>query len=71
MRSSDFVSSSVELMRLRRLIPPLLERYLAEVRWRPADVDHFVFHQPSESVLRHIVVMGGAARGGGVYPQRN
>jgi 3-oxoacyl-[acyl-carrier-protein] synthase-3 len=49
------ISSSVELMRLRRLIPPLLQEYLAAVHWKPADVDHFVFHQPSELVLRQIL----------------
>ena len=65
------VSSSVELMRLRRLIPPLLERYLAEVRWQPAEVDHFVFHQPSESVLRHILENVGADPGRAVYSHRN
>ena len=49
------ISSSVELMRLRKLIPPLLREYLAAVHWKPGDVDHFVFHQPSESVLRQIL----------------
>jgi 3-oxoacyl-[acyl-carrier-protein] synthase-3 len=37
------------------LVPGLLERYLADIGWRPAEVDHYVFHQPSESVLRHIL----------------
>lgn len=65
------VSSSVELMRLRKLIPPILERYLAEAGWKAADVDHFVFHQPSESVLRHILEHVGADPGRAVYSHRN
>jgi 3-oxoacyl-[acyl-carrier-protein] synthase-3 len=65
------VSSSVELMRLRKLIPPLLERYLADVGWKASDVDHFVFHQPSESVLRHILETVGADPGKAVYSHHN
>jgi 3-oxoacyl-[acyl-carrier-protein] synthase-3 len=54
------ISSSVELMRLRKLIPPLLAADLAANGWTPADVDHFVFHQPSETVLRQIIEDVGA-----------
>jgi 3-oxoacyl-[acyl-carrier-protein] synthase-3 len=61
------VSSSVELMRLRKLIPPVLRQYLAAVHWAPADVDHFVLHQPSETVLRQILEDIGADPGKAVY----
>ncbi len=48
-------SSSAELMRLRKLIPPVLTRFLAQVGWSPNQVDHYVLHQPSESVIRQIL----------------
>lgn len=57
------VSSSVELMRLRRLIPPLLKRQLDVAGWKASEVDHFVFHQPSEQVIRQILQdVGGDPR---------
>ncbi len=62
-----FVSSSVELMRLGKLIPPLLVRDLAAVGWAPRDVDHFIFHQPSEIMVRRILEDIGADPARGVY----
>jgi 3-oxoacyl-[acyl-carrier-protein] synthase-3 len=62
-----FVSSSVELMRLGKLIPALLARDLAAVGWKPADVDHFIFHQPSEIMVRKILEDLGADPTRGVY----
>lgn len=62
-----FVSSSVELMRLGKLIPPLLTEDLARVGWTPADVDHYVFHQPSEIMVRKILEDSGADPKKGVY----
>lgn len=53
-------SSSFQLMRLRTLIPPVLERYLQQVGWSPGEVDHFIIHQPGEAVLRHILEKVGA-----------
>lgn len=61
------ISSSVELMRLGKLIPPLLTQHLAEVGWSPTDVDHFVFHQPSELMVRKIIEDIGADPDRGVY----
>ena len=61
------VSSSSELMRLRTLIPPLLDRFLARVGWSPAQVDHFVFHQPSEAEIRHVLTLAGADPERAVY----
>ncbi|MEO8177271.1 MAG: 3-oxoacyl-[acyl-carrier-protein] synthase III C-terminal domain-containing protein [Deltaproteobacteria bacterium] len=62
-----FFSSSVELMRLGKLIPPLLQRDLASVGWKPTDVDHFVFHQPSEIMVRSIITDLGADPARAVY----
>jgi 3-oxoacyl-[acyl-carrier-protein] synthase-3 len=62
-----FFSSSVELMRLGRLIPKLIESDLAAVGWKPGDVDHFVFHQPSEIMVRKIVEDTGADPARAVY----
>lgn len=61
------ISSSVELMRLGKLIPPLLKDHLAAVGWAPAEVDHFVFHQPSEIMVRKIIEDIGADPERGVY----
>ena len=60
-------SSSVELMRLRRLIPPLLARYLTQVGWSAEEVDHFVFHQPSENEIRQILTRLGADPNRAIY----
>jgi 3-oxoacyl-[acyl-carrier-protein] synthase-3 len=54
-------------MRLRRLIPPVLKRYLAAVGWSAADVDHWVVHQPSETVLHHILQDIGADPDKAIY----
>lgn len=62
-----FVSSSVELMRLGKLIPPWLREILAAVGWTPQDVDHFVFHQPNEVMVRKIIEDTGADPSKGVY----
>jgi 3-oxoacyl-[acyl-carrier-protein] synthase III len=50
-----FFSSSVELMRLGKSIPPWLQEMMARIGWRPDQVDHFVLHQPSEEMVRKIV----------------
>jgi len=62
-----FTSSSVELMRLGRLIPPLLEQRIAAMGWQPNDVDHYVLHQPSEIMVRKILTDIGADPERGVY----
>ena len=63
-------SSSFKLMRLRRLIPPLLIEDLARVHWSPSDVDHFVTHQPSEEEMRQIFTRIGADPERAVYSHR-
>jgi 3-oxoacyl-[acyl-carrier-protein] synthase III len=62
-----FFSSSVELMRLGKLIPALVQRDIAAVGWTPGDVDHFIFHQPSEIMVRKIVEDVGADPARAVY----
>lgn len=60
-------SSSVELMRLGKVIPPRLQRILQRLEWDPSAVDHFVFHQPSETMVRRIIENTGADPAKGVY----
>jgi 3-oxoacyl-[acyl-carrier-protein] synthase-3 len=62
-----FVSSSVELMRLGKLIPPWLRDRLTAVGWQASDVDHYVFHQPSEIMVRKILDDIGVAQERAVY----
>lgn len=56
-------SSSTELMRLSRHIEPRLAESLARIGWDPKAVDHYVFHQPSESMVTQVL------RGVGADPQ--
>jgi 3-oxoacyl-[acyl-carrier-protein] synthase-3 len=49
------ISSSVELMRLGKLVPPWVTERLAAIGMKPDDVDHYVMHQPSESIIRRIL----------------
>src|SRR5690606_28827016 len=65
-----FLSSSVELMRLGKLIPPLLKQMIEAQGWSPAQIDHFVFHQPSEVMVRKILEDLGADPARGVYSHR-
>jgi 3-oxoacyl-[acyl-carrier-protein] synthase III len=62
-----FRSSSLELMRLGKLIPPWLEARLASIGWRPGDVNHYVFHQPSELMVRTIMDDIGVPQDRAVY----
>ena len=60
-------SSSVELMRLGKLIPPWIHERLAALGLRTADIDHFVFHQPSEIMVRKLLEDTGVDPAKGVY----
>lgn len=60
-------SSSVELMRLAKTIPPWIKERLAAIGLGPADIDHYVFHQPSEIMVRKILQDTGVDPGKGVY----
>jgi 3-oxoacyl-[acyl-carrier-protein] synthase-3 len=61
------VSSSVELMRLGKYIPPWVTERLAALGMKPDDVDHYVFHQPSEIMVRKILEDIGVDSNKGVY----
>jgi len=61
------ISSSIELMRLGKLIPPLLRKNLGKVGFDPTKVEHYVFHQPSEAIVRKILEDIGADPERGVY----
>ena len=60
-------SSSIELMRLGKLIPPWLRNNLSALGWTPQDVAHYIFHQPSETMVRKILEDTGADPARGVY----
>lgn len=50
-----FTSRSSELFRLNVHVPAELTAMCREVGWTPADVTHFVCHQPSESIVRKVL----------------
>ncbi len=60
-------SSSVELMRLGKLIPPWIHERLAALGMKAGDIDHFVFHQPSEIMVRKLLEDTGVDPEKGVY----
>ncbi len=62
-----FSSSSVELMRLGQLIPPVTSRNLDALGLTAEDIDHYVFHQPSEVMVKKILTDIGANPEKGVY----
>ncbi len=62
-----FISSSTELMKLHRKIPSRLKIVFDRIGWTPKDVDHYVFHQPSEFMTRRILSSIGADEERGVY----
>ena len=61
------VSSSVELMRLGVLLPPVLHESLERIGWSANEVDHYVFHQPSEVMVRKLLESAGADPARAVY----
>ncbi len=61
------VSSSVELMRLGKYIPPFVAERLAALGLTPDQIDHYVFHQPSEIMVRKILEDIGVDPAKGVY----
>lgn len=60
-------SSSVELMRLGKYIPPWVTERLGALGMKPTDIDHYVFHQPSEVMVRKILTDIGVDPERGVY----
>jgi 3-oxoacyl-[acyl-carrier-protein] synthase-3 len=61
------VSSSVELMRLGKYIPPWVSERLGALGLKPDDIDHYIFHQPSEVMTRKILTDIGVDQERGVY----
>ncbi len=62
-----FISSSTELMKLHRNISPRLKVVFERIGWQANDVDHYVFHQPSEFMTRKILSSIGADEEKGIY----
>ena len=60
-------SSSIELMRLGKLVPPWVSERLAAIGLKPGDIDHYVLHQPSESIIRQIIRDLGVDPEKGIY----
>ena len=50
-----FTSHSHELFKLNSHVPGEIQRLLARVGWTVADVDHFVFHQPSDHMVSKVL----------------
>jgi 3-oxoacyl-[acyl-carrier-protein] synthase-3 len=61
------VSSSVELMRLGKYIPPWVIERLGALGLQPNDIAHYIFHQPSEIMVRKIFDDIGIDQAKGVY----
>lgn len=62
-----FESSSIELMRLNKLIPPFLVERLSRIGLKPEDIQHYVFHQPSDTMIRKVLEDVGVDPERGVY----
>lgn len=50
-----FTSLSQELFRLNVHVPPVLREVIESVGWDVTDVDHFVFHQPSDHMVEKVL----------------
>ncbi len=55
-----FTSRSKELFALAVHVPPEIRRLLEAAGWSAQDVDHYVFHQPSEAILNRVFTELGA-----------
>jgi len=62
-----FFSSSVELMRLAKLVPPWIKERLHAIGLQPSDIEHYIIHQPSEIIVRKILEEIGVDPGKGIY----
>jgi 3-oxoacyl-[acyl-carrier-protein] synthase-3 len=50
-----FSSNAAELFKLNKYVAPEIRRFLeAQIGWQPDEVDHYVFHQPSESIVKKV-----------------
>ncbi|HEY1840464.1 MAG TPA: 3-oxoacyl-[acyl-carrier-protein] synthase III C-terminal domain-containing protein [Mycobacterium sp.] len=55
-----FVSRSKELFALAVHVPPEVHNLLASTGWAAEDVDHYIFHQPSQAILERVFDALGA-----------
>ena len=55
-----FVSRSKELFALAVHVPGEVQRLLTSVGWTAEDVDHYIFHQPSQAILERVFDAVGA-----------
>jgi 3-oxoacyl-[acyl-carrier-protein] synthase-3 len=55
-----FVSRSKELFALGVHVPPEVQQLLASTGWAGEDVDHYIFHQPSQAILERVFDALGA-----------
>jgi len=62
-----FVSRSKELFALAVHVPGEVQRLLASAGWAAEDVDHYVFHQPSQAGLERVFGAIGARPEAGVH----
>ena len=65
--NGHFESKSKELFALAVNVVPELRRLLDSVGWSAADVDHFAFHQPSESSVERVLTQLGARPQAGIF----
>jgi 3-oxoacyl-[acyl-carrier-protein] synthase-3 len=54
--NGTFTASVGELFKLSVHVAPELGRMLEYVGWSPEDVDYFVFHQPSEKMIKKVLL---------------
>lgn len=62
-----FTSDAKELFALSIHVVPELRKMLDAAGWAPDDVDHYAFHQPSESALERVLAELGAKPRAGVH----
>ncbi|MCZ7585900.1 MAG: hypothetical protein M5R36_22665 [Deltaproteobacteria bacterium] len=56
-----FSSDTAALFRLHEHVPPRVVKVLGEIGWTPNDVDHYLLHQPSESMVEQVMEMLGVS----------
>jgi 3-oxoacyl-[acyl-carrier-protein] synthase-3 len=65
--NGTFVANAGELFKLSVHVAPELGRMLEQVGWSPEEVDHFVFHQPSDKMIQKVLLELGTDRDKAVY----
>lgn len=61
--NGTFTSRSSELFELNVHIPEFLEGVLGSLGLAPGDIDHFVFHQPSDTMIDKVLTDMGVNKG--------